>query len=60
MNPEQAPKPPPGSIVIPFRHGEPDGPMAVVIGPGHAPYYLFEDGRIQPATRPEIAPDART
>jgi len=53
MDIEQAPAPPPGSVVIPFRHGEPDGPTAVVIGEGHAPYYLFRDGHIQSATPPE-------
>lgn len=60
MNTEQAPAPPPGSVVISFRHGEPDGPTAVVIGHGHAPYYLFRDGRTQSATPSEAAPDART
>ncbi len=60
MNTEQAPTQPPDSIVIPFRHGELDGPTAVVIGPGHAPYYLFGDGSFEPATRPEAVPDAGT
>jgi len=60
MDTEQAPPPPPASVVIPFRHGEPDGPTAVVIGDGHAPYYLFRDGRTQSATPAETGPDAKT
>lgn len=57
MNTEQAP---PGSLVIPFRHGEPDGPTAVVIGDGHAPYYLFRDGTTQSAAPVEATAQART
>ena len=38
------------SIVIPFRD-PPDGePVAVVIGPAHAPYYLYRDGRREPTS----------
>jgi hypothetical protein len=38
---------PPGSIVIAFRHGEGDGPSAIVIGRSHVPYYLFADGHLE-------------
>lgn len=40
----------PDSVVIAFHEPERDGPVAVVIGPGHAPYYLFSDGRREPAS----------
>ena len=40
----------PESVVIPFRHRDEDGPKAIVIGGGHAPYYLFDDGHTEPVT----------
>lgn len=44
------PSPHPGSIVIDFRLRGPGDPVGVVIGPDHAPYYLLEDGRTEPAS----------
>jgi hypothetical protein len=43
-----------GSIVIPFRHRDEGGPTAIVIGSGHAPYYVFEDGHTETVS-PQIA-----
>lgn len=40
----------PESVLIPFRHRDEGGPKAIVIGGGHAPYYLFDDGHIEPAS----------
>ena len=40
----------PESVVIPFRHRDEDGPKAIVIGGGHAPYYLFDDGHTEPVS----------
>ena len=39
---------PDGSVVIPFRHRDADGPIAIVIGTSHPPYFVFEDGRTEP------------
>jgi hypothetical protein len=47
------PAPPPDDVIIPFRPGRPDDPVAVVIGAHHMPYYLFADGHAEPATTPE-------
>ncbi|MFN3514287.1 MAG: hypothetical protein ACK41C_14660 [Phenylobacterium sp.] len=49
-------RPPADSIVTRLRYSGEDGPEAVVIGPGHAPYYVFPDGRTEPAT-PELQDD---
>lgn len=38
------------SVVILFRHRDEDGPKAIVIGGGHAPYYLFDDGHTEPVS----------
>lgn len=43
-------EPPPGSIMTPLRYGGDDGPRAIVIGPGHSPYFVFDGGRTEPAT----------
>lgn len=48
--------PPSGSVMTVFRFSEPDAPKAVVIGPGHAPYYVYPDGRIEPAS-PDLGDD---
>jgi hypothetical protein len=40
----------PESVLIPFRHREAGGPKAIVIGGGHPPYYLFDDGHTEPAS----------
>ncbi|MCI3132827.1 hypothetical protein [Phenylobacterium aquaticum] len=42
--------PPDASVLIPFRHGSADDPVAIVIGLGHMPYYLYRDGRTERAT----------
>lgn len=41
-------EPPAGSIMTPLRYGGEDGPRAVVIGPSHNPYFVFDDGRTEP------------
>lgn len=46
-------QPPADSTMTVFTFTEPDAPRAIVIGPGHAPYYVFADGRIE-----EVAPSA--
>ena len=48
-------EPPVDSIVTPLRFSEDGGPKAIVIGPTHAPYFVFPDGRTEWAS-PE-APD---
>lgn len=36
--------------MTPLRYGGDDGPRAIVIGPGHSPYFVFDGGRTEPAT----------
>ncbi len=46
-------EPPADSTMTVFTFTEPDSPHAIVIGPGHAPYYVFADGRTEDAS-PEL------
>jgi hypothetical protein len=41
-------QPPADSIMTPLRYGGEDGPRAIVIGPTHKPYFVFDDGRTEP------------
>lgn len=49
-------EPPAGSVMTLFRYRLDGEPRAVVIGPGHPPYFVFDDGRTEP-TAPEAAND---
>ena len=40
-------EPPSGSVVTWFVHREAGDPKGIVIGPEHAPYYVFDDGRTE-------------
>ncbi|MBS0663975.1 MAG: hypothetical protein JSR48_11985 [Verrucomicrobia bacterium] len=42
-------QPPADSTMTVFTFTEPDAPHAIVIGPGHAPYYVFGDGHVEDA-----------
>ena len=44
----EIPAAPADSIVIDFKIRGPGDPLAIVIGPGHAPYYLLETGGTRP------------
>lgn len=50
-------EPPVDSIVTPLRYSGDEGPRAVVIGPSHAPYFVFRDGRTEWAS-PKALDDA--
>lgn len=47
-------EPPADSIMTTLRFSGEDGPRAIVIGPTHAPYFVFQDGRTEWAS-PEAA-----
>lgn len=49
--------PPTDSIMTPLRFSEDGGPQAIVIGPSHAPYFVFPDGRTEWVS-PEAADEA--
>lgn len=49
-------QPPAHSTMTVFTLAGPDDPSAIVIGPGHAPYYVYADGHIEEAAPAEAEP----